>query len=1096
MHRKIIVTGIMLILVFGIVPYATFLGTGSNTSINPDAAYIKNIAGFKIPKIDGYIDTFTSSAKIGEWDDALKETVMFQKASPKIGLDQPEEEDEEPVQARVKSVSGNFYLALQLPFQVSQIALQLDINNDGQLSDGDVRLIAGETDIKPTDRFQLISTKIQNRGIKLEVLQKGNWWNPGVFNSADWDPVERNPSMNSFFDYAARISAVGSIGIRGWDPFDKDPVTGISRTSMETVEIRFSPNALANIAEIPNIGISLNELAKSRKIGFSAMVTTATGVAYGYPAAPTATGTDQMSINSFIQHEFDVAIPVELSINPGIGHLEVIQAVQTVNNDLSLIRNKQTLARVFVFNPTVSPLDVEVTLRAYAFNLYTTIELGITSQTFSAPTTVDRMNLDHTANFILPEEWTDVPFLVLEVEVSPLDYVDNDYTNNIVEELFYFKETHDLNIYYVRVNSGTESSPTQVTTAWVDEVTAAISAAYPMANPNFIELGWETLGEWSGSSDQLKAELTDIVSSIVLAILIQLIIGEDDILPIPDQIFGFTTYGGGSSSPSWYEGGLSYAAWGGVGASSGELVMAHEMNHNLGSNEWGRHVSADPYVSTYGCDAAGPDAAWPRDDEYDDQLNALYEDTIGWSSLYGLIPETEDELMSYCHTGSPPKWMSDYRWEALTDRLGSFEAGQPAFPSAAILNGLSSLQLNQIKPDATVRYISGYVNSVPYYKEHKVPEVEMNPSYITSNNTAASKILSDAMKAPIKFGATHFLQVEYSNQEKPVKYPIYANFNDEVNDEIKNQSAFSFWLSDNGTIKSFSVVDLAGNEVPDSARATKGGLFADVTVTEFPTTIVRGKPHTIAWKYDNTTNVYAQLQYTHDGKHWLPIGRPTLNDHVILTFNQIPGGKAKFRLMLSDGFDSVMINFANTVEIPELPTTIQINRNKNWVADDGEHGDGIITTIGSLMSFSASAFNPQRGLADPQGYSWKVESFDKATGLVLHEVISETTGAYLKFQGRDVGTYKITVFFEGVEDSILVEIVNPQYTSREKFVIYTNFLTSLRTSEPTSTTETTETSPTTKDSESDEPAVPVTLSVWLLSLFIVVIPVKYYRKRK
>jgi hypothetical protein len=101
--------------------------------------------------------------------------------------------------------------------------------------------------------------------------------------------------------------------------------------------------------------------------------------------------------------------------------------------------------------------------------------------------------------------------------------------------------------------------------------------------------------------------------------------------------------------------------------------MAHEVNHNLGNHNWGRHAGGD-------CGGAGPDPNYDRTDR----------DDVGWDPDNGIYPvdhpskDIKSEVMSYCVDGGgpwPQRWTSKYRWRLLVDRLRADNwDGNPVHP--------------------------------------------------------------------------------------------------------------------------------------------------------------------------------------------------------------------------------------------------------------------------------------------------------------------------------------------------------------------------------------------------------------------------------
>jgi hypothetical protein len=1098
--RKLTVTGIMVVMFFGMFPYSPQSFVHGQDEEEP----IQMINGLTVPRIDGLMDKSSPLLSIDEWEDAPLRKANFLLSKP-IGLDleqdEPEEEPEIQTLPQPKWVAGNFYYALEFPRALDSFSLQFDMNHDGRLSNGDARL-AAESPVINQKGIQLNPHFTSLDGIRhfqqrVFIFMDGAWWdpselNPELWNTKDWDPsefIKWDPSESGFSRYADVLSGVGQIRTR--------TLTN-KAGAVEIIEARFSPAGFNKLVKLtsPNLlsSLQLNAIP-TEEISYGVQVQTISGGHYGYPTIPNyEVKTNQYIVDGFITERITDFIPPFFQTDIGVDHIEVTQTIQTANNDLSLVQGKQSLARVFVDNPTGAPLDVEVKITGYAFALITIIELGSVSQTFSAPVSPDRIVLLDSANFDLPDEWVSIPWLFLKAEVTPIARIDTNTLDNSLTDAFTFRATHDLNIYYVRVNVGTAAVPSQVSQATADAITSAFSASYPVANPNYIQLDWSMLGAvpMPLDSEQLKADLTEVAGQLVIAILFQILFGVTDVLPVPDQIFGIVPSGGGSSTPSWGDGGESYASWGAPTATSGNLVMAHEVNH-WNSNNPRPNLNADP---NFGCGASGPDSAWPGTN---DNINQLYTDALGWNPGTGLVQNTKDDLMSYCNGGTPAKWISDYRWEELVDRLESFVAGQPAHPTSFTFQKQVESALDQahqgIDLDFTIsstRVISGFI--------HKDGSANLQPSYLLPGN------FSKIPRVRPGFDPTHILEIELFDQSTQ-QFPILPRFDDhaENDHEPSDRYHFSFWIPDDGLITSVRVLSSTGQELD----LLKGSGFSASGDVPIPGKWVRGQAYDLTWNIDlsNTTNVYAQLQYSHDSGHWFNLGKPTLSfeQKGIIISENMPGGKtAKLRLILTDGFDTQFIMSSASFDVPLLLPAVQIHRNNFWEpTEKGLDLDQIFSLadprpspLGSIISLSASSYDPQSGKLPGDSISWTVEQVDQS-GVTLNPT-EELFGNYHFFthQFDQPGLYRISASVmtpEGIQvsDSIEIKVIGAAYVSVEDFKRYQ---TALQDAIDGITT----TSQDSDKSESDDsPTLPIPASAVVIALVLVTLSRRVYlRKRR
>jgi hypothetical protein len=470
--------------------------------------------------------------------------------------------------------------------------------------------------------------------------------------------------------------------------------------------------------------------------------------------------------------------------------------------------------------------------------------------------------------------------------------------------------------------------------------------------------------------------------------------------------------------------------------------MAHEVNHNLGSNDWGRHVGnpdEDEWWTNggsdddWGCGATGPDSAWPGTT---DDLNQLYTDTLGWYPGLGLVQSDKNDLMSYCNEGNPRKWISDYRWEALADRLVNFESGHPEYPSSLFYQNevQQAMQMSALVLDENsqfTRFVSGYIHEDGFGK--------LNPSYAIPGSFARLPERIDGLTP------THWLNVEFSNGSSK-GYPLYPQF-DLLGDGDHPQtgkSNFFYWLPDDGSITEISITvswipikDEQGNNVTlrSTGWTTDGKLI-------IPTEIQTGKKMLVEWNIDlskNVSTVYSQLQYSHDGRHWYNLGKMTTDTRVELSVSGLPGGDASFRLIVTNGLDSQIIEGTSSVSVARLPVQVKINRNIRF-KDEGvlslNQDDTPTVSLGSFVSLFADGFDPQTGGVSAEDLVWTVEMIDQASGIALQQLSTKIIGKFFNYQFTKIGTYRIKVSFKssGSEfDTFVIKVLGSKFTSREDY---------------------------------------------------------------
>lgn len=975
----------------------------------------KIITGLSTPTIDGFLDKNHPSGYVGEWGDALKITTDLLTT----------ENETVPIELLIKYVANSLYIGFDYPALLDAVALQIDLNHDNKLSEGDLQII------------------LHNGVLKVRMYM--------VRPPSLCTPIENLLTIEDL-QTLEEVMNIGSIAME-------------SSKGQTHVEIGFSDRKLINLLEKQDISADYYELYNllgMGEINFGLLAKTRQGVlsvsSTSLPGLPTPQEKflECVWLNEYLPYdfEFDINIPPPYEANVGIDHIEVTQTIQTENNEMPLVRDKTSLARVFIDNPTGSQQNVNVKLtglvmygvlfgygssatKAPPLDEYIIYpeqlmyqNLGTLQQEFTAPANpLDREEYSHSANFELPSSWVDNSVLLLRAEVERNGYwIDPDSSNDVLSQTFAFYKTHDMNIYYIRVNENTAADPVLVSDAFVNKNIGNMSVAYPMANPTFTELDWSTLGVFNGNSDALKAELTDIAGELALAYLLVLIFGGDPSFPLPDQVFGFRTTGAGSSSPSWYNDGACYAAWGGPSATHDEMVMSHEINHNIGpgdgAEQWGRHVSGPGY----GCNAPGPDATW----------QGLYNDAEihepGWyPGASVMVSSNEWDVMSYlscCCAGNPypTQWISDYRWERLFDRLRDWTPGTPdptltPYLSPTFLNKIrqKSNNFDPTNTDESIRIIQGVI--------HIDGSGELAPSFSYPVSGGGTSELFGTWPEPEDPSA--YLKVHYENGSI-ITLPIAVGFTD-VEGENETTSSFTRIVPDNGEITLIQLLD-DSEQILDQVNAT-GYVVNDASIIG-PSEIQRGDLTEIQWDLalTNSTNVYTQLQYSHNGDAWYPLGQPTLGSSTEVIFNTLPGGdSASIRLFLSDGVQTEIVEGYN-FSLAKLPPTLDLSSN---IPSE--------IVAGSRLSLYATARDPETGPVSNDSLTWKITQDST--------LVEEATGAFLVTQLTETGTYQITVTAvdpDGQEttETIEIEVISPSYLDEETWDQFTSDVEATRGSLP------------------------------------------------
>jgi hypothetical protein len=612
--------------------------------------------------------------------------------------------------------------------------------------------------------------------------------------------------------------------------------------------------------------------------------------------------------------------------------IEITQAVQKLDDSLPLVANKDTMARVYTFTGNV---PIGENARTYLYGNVGGADLPGSPMVVSqrAPTVINRLNLNDTANFLLPKTWAAAGTVNFSTQAIGQNA---DHAASATYPLA-FNTRGALTVWIVPVNTGTVGSPVLPPQSEIDRQESYMRTVYPLANLTFVQKNWNVLGVVTG--EPITA-LNTYYNNVVFAWLFSVIFTGTPPYTLPDQIYGFTPSGGGLSDPKWAGGGGHVGR--GFQGTSMEGTMAHEINHNLDTSvpgTWGRHVNP----GGTGCGAAGPDPSWPYLDPFTHTVG--FDTRLPWTvsgALDTVIPGTFPDFMSYCQSGlSPTKWISDYRWNALYNK----------FPNLAALVPLASNY-----PDHY--YIMGNVTQDP---KTSVLSGKLNPAIVQpgSDDFPVPNPKTDNFEINIYGGAQAGLLKTYPftatfipDPEEPVN-TVYFNFSlpyiqgvtggPEIITKIELAPYAPIGLAPTAALDTINVapiVPTVGITNPTTAGATLNGAQ---TLTWTPSNTASGDTFTVMFSSDAGAN-WITLAANLSGVTTLAVDTTTLPNTI----------QGMFRVIGTDGFNtfeakSVLITIANANTKPTVHITAPLPSHS--VSSDGSvllQGEGNDATDGVL----------------------------------------------------------------------------------------------------------------------------------------------------
>ncbi|WP_254831423.1 DUF6517 family protein [Haloglomus salinum] len=983
--------------------------------------------GFHPPQVDGLLYGHSGQqleeGSAAEWADGSVRSVTLRSADGERTLEGT---------LYVKEVQDRLYVALSAPSVTEsapdRIAVQLDRDGDGELSAGDVRLLR-----TPSDGDDARAEE-SGAGVRIEVFRDGEWM---ATDSGAGAPVAASAAVSPA--NTARAAGPGYV-VETTGDVDSDTDAGlVLEAALDRQHLEEVAGAVDAESERTGVWVGL-ELE---------------GETYGVERIDLS---DELTGNGYLDYRVRPRLQLPED-EVGVDHIEVTQSVQTASNSLRLVREKESLARVFVTHDNSDATEVTVRLTGYDVGGGTVRTLGTETTTFDAPSgTPDRNDGDDSANIELPASWTDVEDLRLEARVYRLGYLDQTPADNSQQTTVSFVETFDPNIYYVRPDVQSGAGTSRTTTATADAATASLADTYPVADPTFIELAASNADFEGASTSERINELNRVTFGLLWA---SAATTGPNSPARPTQVYGFTPDFAGISDPAW-DNGASYASIGGpTGSAHRRMVMAHEINHNLGDDDWGKHVgnrSANRFAN--GC-TAGADDEWSS-------INPTntYIQEVGWDPSVGIIPQQFPEFESYCQiwevrstvpgwsTNDPPQWISDYRWERLADRFTSWD-DNPAHPNLRSDGGSGSAEtaadsasgrklLGRERP--TARLISGVL-----FREGGG---ELRPTF-EQPGRVGPEIPGTGVGVGAGVEDPHAVLVVQYDDRSEREIPLAGRFEDGL-EEYGDEPArpFTVPVADNGTVSSITLVDADTGEPLDRLAPTDFRL--EEASFDLPERFGRDQPTPVAVDLAAEAEgpLYTQLLYTPDGTTLYPFSSVRTDGEFTAAFDGLPGGeRARFVLLVSDGVDTRFVTSDPFTVEPAAPD-VRIARNERYVVegpapedeqrerrqlrDDGgssdrageEVGDQDLTTrrvggpvravAGESVSLSASTRDEWGRSLPVSAVSWQATDENGRT-------VARQSGTPFTHRFARPGTYEVTVTGTdpdtGLSDTDTIQVV-------------------------------------------------------------------------
>lgn len=668
--------------------------------------------------------------------------------------------------------------------------------------------------------------------------------------------------------------------------------------------------------------------------------------------------------------QVQLGAPSGLSISPNIGAnvhleaqpLEMTQAIQNRNNTVPLVKDRKTMARVYVDVDGV-PSSQPCIVSLYGSKAGVDLPGSPLALYHSAPSTINREVLGNTANFMLPSNW-DEGTVTFRAKVR--DLFERESASGNIPLTFTAKETPTY--WIVTINTGTASAPNIVSNDEIATQVAYLKAIYPVPDVNFVRKPWETIGPTTVGNT--IDELNDLYGQVFLAWIFGLLFtGGEPPFDLPDQIFGIHPGRGGISNPLW-GGGVGVVARGGRGSSE-EGTMAHELIHNLGPGDcgnaaagfWGRHVSSLPASAgsttgwctpgetgvTYGCDATGPDMDWQT--LFND--GDIREVGVDFSvSPPRIIPDTTPDIMTYCGSGSlPTKWISPYRWQKMFNKFGTLSL---AVQEEEKLIGV-------LAKVADVYYVSGGI-----YLLKEVVTGKLNPVIVAKGTPM--KVLPEG---------PYQIRLLNGKGESLLVHSFYVEFFEREAGEDQNVP-FSFQLP---AVQGVAVIVLMqGQRELDRIAVSESPPEVRVDIPNGGE-VWKGGKEKIQWSAQDRDGdrLSFSVLYTPDGgKTWIPVAKKVKETSYEVDSSTLPGGeKALIRVIATDGFHTAQDDSNQAFTVLRSAPDVQIL----------EPGEGALFEPGTMIRFVGTGTDKEDAAIPDESFVWSFGDTVFATGRDVHAAL-------------------------------------------------------------------------------------------------------------
>lgn len=619
-----------------------------------------------------------------------------------------------------------------------------------------------------------------------------------------------------------------------------------------------------------------------------------------------------------------------------INNIEVTQAIQDLNNSVDLVAGKRTYVRVHVSTP-MNINDVFATLsgRRGFVTLTPTLNPGNPGADITVRTNPDRGQINDSFWFELPSSWTSSGNLTLTARLDPNGAkFDPNTSNNIMSATVNFKSTPPLRLRIVNVQYTSGGSSFLAGNSHLDALESWLRRAYPI---NSLQVTRQTFVYPSNGLPNVDTLHGWLALGKIFRILFS---GEDPRVVyygVVDDGGGFmrgkaagipgTIAAGPSGNDTWgWDTDGSYNDWYG----------GHEIGHTRGRYHAEFCGAGGGVAYPYTSGRISPATSGPT---------AIYGFDITTRAIYG---PTWKDVMTYCDN----QWVSDFTYEGIRSYLvgTGLRAPEPAYVSAdeyLAVMGLADLDSNTASLESIYQISQTATVPLPDPGDWNIALLDAG-----DNELAVYSFMPD----------------ELSNSEESPGTPAVI-------------AELVPWVA--GTVK----VEIRHGDTP-VAEATASANAPVVTLTSpAEGANLDDGPFMVTWDSsdaDGDPLSYSLLYSNDGGASWETLLTGLTDEQVELDTDQLPGGSAQLRVLVSDGLLSGQ-DTSGAFNVPlHAPTASIIQPAQDQVFFPTQP-----------VSMQASAYDLEDGSLEDAAFSW-ASSLDGQLGTgALFNTSLLSTGAHV-----------------------------------------------------------------------------------------------------